>query len=129
MSLPDDAYGATVVRPLALIEGCSIEINAQRALLWAVTLPIALLFAPTILVSFFVFLIAHELASVTTSLQWLSDWTENHWALMVSTLLLMSAAVAGYHLRHRAAGTPPERRLLPLTGRAGNALIDIVTDL
>jgi hypothetical protein len=130
--MPETLHCAQVdAESVALVEACSIEIAAQTVLLWVVILPTAIVIFPATLIALGLYMVAHLIGDLSAHLQWIGGFAEGQWWTLLLASGIACFAIAGAQLIvGRSSGYfHPERRLRPLSGRAGEALSDIVAEL
>ncbi|MDG4878266.1 hypothetical protein P9273_24635 [Mesorhizobium sp. WSM4935] len=115
----------------ALVEACSIEIAAQKVLLWVVVLPTAIVILPATVIALALYLTVHLIGAISTNLHWIGEWAEEHWwsQLVASGIISLAVGWVPSILSRNPSLVRGERRLRALTGQAGGALASIVSDL
>ncbi|MDA9545314.1 hypothetical protein ACM43_12845 [Bradyrhizobium sp. CCBAU 45321] len=116
----------------SLAEACSIEIVAQATLLFLVVVPTATLLFPSLLIALVAFGSA-QLLDRFELLHGAQDWTEVNFKLLLGTAFVSILMFSAAHIRHLILAAPDsrsnERRLRPVSGRAGDDLVALVSEM
>ncbi|MDA9420937.1 hypothetical protein [Bradyrhizobium sp. CCBAU 53380] len=116
----------------SVIKACSIEIVAQATLLFLVVVPTATLVFPSLLIALGAFGAAQLLDRVGL-LHGAQGWTEANFTLLLITAFASIVLLSAAHVRHLVLAAPEprsnERRSRPVSGRAGDDLVALVSEM
>jgi hypothetical protein len=95
-----------------------------------VVLPTAVVIFPATMIALSSYLIAHLVGDLSANLQWVGSWAERHWWWVFVASVIGSLAIGGARFISCSSGYfHIDRRLRPLSGRAGEELTNIVEQL